>query len=124
MIVRDQHQAKTVDWGNGLSRRYLLEADKMGFTVCHTTVRPGTKSRLQYRRHLEACLCIRGTGRVITADGQEYELTPGVIYALDVHDAHFLIADPDSELELISVFNPPLIGDEVHSLESDEYSQY
>jgi len=125
MIVRDQNDAKTVDWGNGLSHRYLLEADNMGFTVCHTTVRAGTKSRLEYRRHLEACLCIRGKGVVTTADGaDEYEITPGVMYALNEHDAHFLIADPDSDLELISVFNPPLTGDERHSLDADGFSQY
>jgi L-ectoine synthase len=124
MIVRDQTQARTVDWGNGLSHRYLLAADRMGFTICHTTVRAGTKSRLEYRRHLEACLCIRGKGSVVTADGQEYEITAGVMYALDEHDAHFLIADPDSELELISVFNPPLTGEERHSLDSDTFSQY
>jgi L-ectoine synthase len=124
MIVRNQSEAKTVDWGNGLSHRYLLDADKMGFTVCHTTVRAGTKSRLEYRRHLEACLCIGGKGSVVTESGEEYEITPGVIYALNEHDAHFLIADPDSELELISVFNPPLTGEERHSLDSDGYSQY
>lgn len=124
MIVRDQNDARTVDWGNGLSHRYLLEADRMGFTVCHTTVRAGTKSRLEYRRHLEACLCIRGKGSVVTADGVEHELTAGVMYALDQHDAHFLIADPDSDLELISVFNPPLTGDERHSLDADMFSQY
>jgi L-ectoine synthase len=124
MIVRSQSEARTVDWGNGLSHRYLLAADRMGFTICHTTVRPGTKSRLEYRRHLEACLCIRGKGSVVTAEGVEYALTPGVMYALNEHDAHFLIADPDSELELISVFNPPLTGEERHSLDSETFSQY
>ncbi len=125
MIVRNQEQARTVDWGNGLSHRYLVEDDGMGFTVCHTTVRAGTKSRLQYRRHLEACLCISGKGMVITADGaDEYEITPGTIYALDEHDAHFLIAAPKTDLELISVFNPPLVGPERHNLESSEFSEY
>jgi L-ectoine synthase len=125
MIVRNQEQARTVDWGNGLSHRYLVEEDQMGFTVCHTTVRAGTKSRLQYRRHLEACVCISGKGQVITADGaDEYDITPGTIYALNEHDAHFLIADPEADLVLISVFNPPLTGYERHSLDSDGFSQY
>lgn len=124
MIVRNQIEARTVDWGNGLSHRYLLDADQMGFTICHTTVRAGTKSRLQYRRHLEACLCIRGKGSVVTVDGEEHEITAGVMYALNEHDPHFLIADPDGDLELISVFNPPLTGEERHSLDSDGYSQY
>jgi len=44
-----------VDWGNGTSHRLLIEGDGMGFTVCHTVVRAGTQSLLQYRNHLEAC---------------------------------------------------------------------
>ena len=125
MIVRQKEEVKVVEWGNGTSHRFLLEADGMGFTVCHTVVRAGTKSLLQYRRHLEACYCIGGRGSVVTADGAvTHEITPGVMYALDQHDPHFLIAAPDSDLELISVFNPPLRGDERHKLDTDDFSEY
>jgi len=97
----------------------------MGFTVCHTVVRAGTKSQLEYRRHLEACYCLAGRGTVATADGSaSYDLRPGVLYALDEHDAHFLIADPGADLELISVFSPALRGDERHNLSADGFSQY
>ena len=124
MIVRARSDVKVVDWGNGLSYRFLLDADRMGFTVAHTVVHAGSTSQLQYRRHLEACYCIAGRGVVTTADGAvSYLIEPGVIYALDEHDAHFLIADADTDLELISVFNPPLQGDERHSLEGG-FSHY
>jgi L-ectoine synthase len=83
----------------------------MGFTLAETVVRGGTSSSLQYRRHLEACYCTRGSGAVISADGKvKYELRPGVLYALDEHDAHHLVADDGDDLMLISVFNPPLSG--------------
>ena len=125
MIVRYKDQVRVVEWGNGTSHRFLLEADRMGFTLCHTVVRAGTKSMLQYRRHLEACYCVAGRGSVVSRDdGTIHELRPGVLYALDEHDAHFLIAAPEGDLELISVFNPPLRGDERHRLDSDEFSQY
>ncbi|QKV91477.1 ectoine synthase [Streptomyces sp. NA02950] len=125
MIVRKKTEVKTVDWGNGLSHRFLLEADRMGFTLCHTIVRAGTKSRLEYRRHLEACYCIGGRGWIELADGSAtHDLSPGVLYALNDHDAHFLIAAPDTDLELISVFNPPLQGDERHTLAEGAFSQY
>jgi Ectoine synthase len=65
MIVRKLDEVKTVEWGNGLSRRFLLEADGMGYTVTDTIVRAGTKSRLEYKNHLEACYCIEGKGSVI-----------------------------------------------------------
>ncbi len=125
MLVRGPEDVKVVEWGNGLSYRYLVQADKMGFTVCHTYVNPGSKSRLEYRQHLEACFCIAGRGWVTTASGSEsHELRPGVMYALNEHDAHFLIADPEAGLELISVFNPPLRGDERHNLDADGFSHY
>ena len=55
----------------------------MGYTVTDTTVRAGTKSRLEYRRHLEACYCIDGHGEVVDAQGRSHPLEPGVFYALD-----------------------------------------
>jgi len=125
MFARVKDKTEPVRWGNGLSYRLLVEADQMGFTVCHTVVEAGTKSQLEYRRHLEACYCIAGSGRVEAADGGvSVDLVPGVLYALDEHDAHFLIASEHEDLELISVFNPPLRGDECHSLDSDGFSQY
>jgi L-ectoine synthase len=124
MIVRQLDTVTTVDWGNGLSRRFLLERDGLGYTVTDTTVRAGTKSHLEYRRHLESCYCIEGTGEVIALDGTAYRLTPGTLYALDQHEAHFLVADPDSDLRLVCVFSPALRGDEVHSLDADGSSAY
>ena len=119
MIVRRLDNVTTVDWGNGLSRRFLLEADGLGYTVTDTTVRAGTKSRLEYRRHLESCYCIDGTGEVIALDGKSNPLAPGTLYALDEHDAHFLVAGPDADLRLVCVFLPALRGDERHSLDAD-----
>jgi L-ectoine synthase len=116
MIVRKLEDVKTVEWGNGLSRRFLLEADGMGYTVTDTIVRAGTKSRLEYQNHLEACYCIAGKGSVIELDGTEHEIVPGVIYALDKHDAHDLLASPDEDLRLVCMFTPALIGDEAHRL--------
>lgn len=125
MFIRDSSQVRAVEWGNGTSRRLLVETDGMGFTVAETTVRAGTKSRLQYRRHLEACYCVAGRGEVTSADGATtYRIEPGVLYALDQHDAHFLVADTHEDLHLISVFNPPLRGDEAHRLDEFGFSQY
>ena len=77
MIIRDLENVKTVEWGNGLSRRFLLEADGMGYTVTDTIVNKGTKSLIEYANHLEACYCIEGRGKVIEMDGTEHEIFPG-----------------------------------------------
>ncbi|MEU8890784.1 ectoine synthase [Streptomyces sp. NPDC048442] len=124
MIVRRLDEVTAVDWGNGLSRRFLVEADGMGYSMTDTTVRAGSKSRLEYRRHLEACYCISGTGEVVDPGGTSHPITPGTFYALDQHDAHFLIAGPDEDLRLVCVFTPALHGGERHSLDSSEFSQY
>ena len=124
MIVRGIEEAKTVEWGNGLSRRFLTAADGMGYTLTDTIVNAGTKSRLEYRNHLEACYCVEGEGEVVDMDGNSYPITPGVMYALDEHDPHFLIAAPHCDLRLICMFTPALRGDEVHSLDEAHSSAY
>lgn len=124
MLVRQLETVTTIEWGNGLSRRFLLEADGLGYTLTDTIVRAGTKSRLEYRHHLEACYCIDGTGEVLDLDGTSYPIEPGTLYALDQHDAHFLVASPHEDLRLVCVFSPALRGDERHNLDSPEFSHY
>ncbi|WP_081236263.1 ectoine synthase [Streptomyces viridosporus] len=124
MIIRDLENVPTVDWGNGLSRRFLVQSDGIGYSVTDTTVRAGTKSRLEYRNHLEACYCIEGSGEVIELDGTVHPITPGRLYALDQHDAHYLVASEHEDLRLVCVFSPALRGDEVHSLDEHTSSAY
>lgn len=124
MIIRNIDHVKTVNWGNGVSRRFLLAADGMGYTVTDTIVTAGTKSYLQYRNHLEACYCIEGRGEVVDANGTSHPITPGTLYALDRHDMHYLIAAPDSDLRLVCVFSPALRGDERHTIDAERTSCY
>ncbi|MFF0885096.1 ectoine synthase [Streptomyces sp. NPDC003456] len=124
MIVRRLDSVRCVDWGNGLSRRFLTESDGLGYTVTDTIVRAGTKSRLEYRRHLEACYCIEGSGEIVDMSGNSHPITPGTLYALDQHDAHWLVADPDQDLRLVCMFTPALRGDESHNLDASGFSQY
>lgn len=124
MIVRRIEDVKSVDWGNGVSRRFLLDGDGLGYSVTDTIVHAGTKSRLEYRRHLEACYCISGKGEVVDIDGTSHPVEPGTLYALDRNDPHFLIASEEEDLRLVCVFSPALRGDERHSLDSDGFSQY
>jgi L-ectoine synthase len=49
-------------------------------------------------------------------DGTEHEIVPGVIYALDKHDPHDLLASPDEDLRLVCMFTPALTGDEAHRI--------
>ncbi|MEU3186171.1 ectoine synthase [Streptomyces sp. NPDC006923] len=124
MIIRDLESVKTVEWGNGLSRRFIVAADGLDYSITDTTVRAGTKSRLEYRNHIESCYCIEGSGEVIELDGTAHPIVPGRLYALDEHDAHYLVASPHEDLRLVCVFSPALRGDEIHQLDEHVSSAY
>ena len=117
MIVRTLEQIRGGDcevhattW---TSRRLLLADDAMGFSLHDTVLHAGTETRMCYRNHLEAVYCIAGTGSIeVLATGETFAIAPGTVYALDQHDEHILRAD--SELRMVCVFNPPLVGKEVH----------
>lgn len=100
--------------GNWVSKRLLLKEDNMGFSFHETTIFAGTETLIWYKHHLEAVYCIEGEGEIeSTEDGNVYSIKPGTMYALDKHDRHCLRAF-NNDLKLICVFNPPLVGNEVH----------
>lgn len=128
MIVRSLKDVEQtphfVDFGNGTSHRLLTAADGMDFTICHTVVKGGTRSHLEYKNHLEACYCIAGSGEVETADGTRHTIEVGTVYALNEHDRHYMRAFEGEDMVLVSVFTPALTGIENHTLSEDGASGY
>lgn len=126
MIVRTLREIsgteRDVNWGQGQSRRLLLESDGMGFALMDTEIPKGVDIVIEYRNHLEACYCVEGTGEIQDMNGNAWPIDPGVVYALDRHDKHRLRAFTD--MRLISVFNPAIKGNEVHNLDGDDTSSY
>jgi L-ectoine synthase len=57
-------------------------------------------------------------------DGKVYPIKTGDIYVLDKHDRHFLRGGVNTDLILVSVFNPPLVGTERHNLNNGGGSSY
>ena len=117
MIVRHladiQGTERDVSAPNWSSRRLLLAGDGMGFSLHETTIFAGSETHIHYRHHLEAVYCIEGEGEIETvADGKKYRITPGMMYALNGHDEHYLRAN--TAMRMVCVFNPPLSGREVH----------
>jgi L-ectoine synthase len=127
MIVRNLDEIidseRDVFWGNGQSRRFLIEKDNMGYSVTDTIINAGTTSLLEYKNHMESCYCIEGDGEVKTVnDDKVYKIKPGTIYALDKNDKHYLTAH--STMRLVCVFTPPLVGNESHNLRDATSSHY
>lgn len=56
--------------------------------------------------------------------GNVYPIRSGDVYVLDQHDRHYLRGGKQQDLILVSVFNPPLRGDERHNLNDNSGSAY
>ena len=113
-IVRPQDSKEVCcPKGGFVSSRYLLEKDGMGFSVHRTYIPKGLPQHWHYKNHLEACYCVSGYGILTNlATGAVYGIAPNILYALDNHDDHTFQATEDTVL--ISIFNPPCKGSEVH----------
>lgn len=113
VITKDDVKIVNCPDGGFVSHRYLLEADRMGFSVTKTFIPVGNPHIWHYKHHLEACLCVDGEGTLGNLEnGDEFNIKPGDMYVLDQHDNHMFMATKDCTL--ICIFNPPLQGDEVH----------
>lgn len=118
MIVRDfskEFGGKRTIYSKGWnSTRLILKNDNMGYSFHITRIDKDAKLEMQYLNHLETVYCITGLGQITDlATGEVHRIQPGVMYALDKHDKHILQAS--TVLELACVFNPPIIGCEVHN---------
>lgn len=99
--------------GGFRSLRLLLAKDGMGFSVHKTIIPPGEPQHWHYTQHMEACYCIEGRGILTNlTTGEVHDITPDTIYVLDNHDDHTFQAIVP--VVLISIFNPPVTGQEVH----------
>lgn len=120
MIIRrladSPMQGRCVSAPGWESNRLLLKSDKAGFSFHITRIGKGAELPMHYQHHIEAVYCIAGHGEITDiAAGETHEIKPGTLYVLDQHDKHVLRAF--EELELACVFNPPLMGREVHNAE-------
>lgn len=111
-ILNTERDVRTDTWA---SRRLLLRDDKMGFSMHETTIFAGTQTHIWYKHHYEAVYCVAGSGEVeLIPSGEIFRIEPGTMYVLNLHDRHWLRADPGADLRLVCTFNPALVGDEVH----------
>jgi L-ectoine synthase len=57
--------------------------------------------------------CVGGRGRIEDLEtGEVHPIADGTVYALDGNEEHILTAE--TEMRMVCVFNPPLVGPEVH----------
>ena len=103
----------TLGNGRAITRRFLLAEDGVGFTFSDIRMQAGETARLCYKNHIEANYIIEGESVLEELDtGITHELKPGVMYCLNQHERHRIICK--TAIRMICVFNPPLVGGEVH----------
>lgn len=118
MKTIDEKDIHGINFTGGKSYRFVVEKNEMGFAMMKTCIDKGGPYMWHYKNHKEACYCISGKGYVedlIT--GEVSNIFPGVTYLVDKNQPHLFTAI--TEVVLISVFNPPLRGDETHDSEGN-----
>lgn len=107
-LVAANGQARTI--------RMLTTADDIGFGLSDVRFSANAEATLWYKHHWEANHILSGTGQVTDlTTGESWKLQPGMAYNVGPRDRHTVRAQ--SDLHLISIFNPPLRGDEQHDKE-------
>ena len=116
MIVRDFNKLKDTDRSvsdaQWIPVRMLLADDGMGFRSTSPRCRP-VGAPVPQSTIFESVFCMQGKGSITDlGTGETHEITPGVMYALNLHDKHILRAE--ETLVMACCFNPPVTGTEVH----------
>ena len=113
MKTKDIKNTIGVKFNGGKSYRTVLKNDNLGFAMMKTVIDKGGPYLWHYKNHQEACFCLSGIGILHDLETDEkHEISEGITYLVDKHQKHTFTALTD--VVLISVFNPPLRGDETH----------
>ncbi len=119
------HTERDVFWGNGRSRRLLIRQDGLGFALCITMGNSDTDSLIRYENHFESCYYISGTGEYKWECGNHPIKTgydQGTVFIMNKHDTHHMrVAD---ETVCLSIFSPPIEGNERHNFKNGNASSY
>lgn len=120
MIVRHKKDLvgtdRAVKGETWVSHRLLLKEDGVNFSFHDTTLYAGTRTQMWYKNHVEAVYCVGGEGEIIDLDEDvTHPIAEGTMYCLDDADRHILVAKTD--LRMICVFDPALVGPETHDEE-------
>ncbi len=102
--------------GQARTIRMLTKSDGVGFGFSDVRLAAGAEAAFWYKHHRQANHIISGSGEVTNlATGQTWELGPSMAYCVGPEDRHRVRAHTD--MHLLSMFSPPLVGDEQHDEE-------
>ena len=121
MLVRTMEQLEaegrviSISHGKASAVRLLTKSDGVGFSVSEARADGGRSSDLWYKNHWEANFVRSGHGVLEDrSTGEQWPLAPGVLYCVGPTDRHRVTRDENESMRIISVFNPPIVGEETH----------
>ena len=121
MLIRtmDQLEAEgriiSISHGKATAVRLLTKSDRLGFSLSEARASQAGQSDLWYKNHWEANYVRAGKATLEDrTTGERWALEPGVLYCVGPKDRHRIIRDEPSDMRIISVFNPPIEGEETH----------
>ncbi len=113
MKVVDTNLINPVKFTGGNSYRFITKEDNFGFAAMRTEIDKGGAYKWHYPHHKEVCYCVYGNGTLKNLNtGEVYEIRSGIAYTVPFDTPHEFFAN--EETILISIFNPPLLGNESH----------
>ena len=111
--LRAAGKEKVLVGGRARVVRSLTAIDGLGFSFSDVRIAAGSETTLWYKNHWEANYIVAGLGEVEDlTSGERWPLAAGTLYTVGPKDRHKITAAED--LRIISVFNPPITGDETH----------
>jgi L-ectoine synthase len=127
MLIRTMEQIEaegrviSIGHGKATAVRLLTKADGLSFSISEARGSKAGATTLWYKNHWEANYVRSGSATLEDCNsGQRWQLEPGVLYCVGPLDQHRIIREVDTDMRLISVFSPPIIGQETHD-ESGAY---
>lgn len=121
MLIRTMNQIEAqgrvvpIAEGRASAVRLLTRSDGVGFSVSEARASAIGHSDLWYKHHWEANYIRSGSATLEDRTrGERWPLEPGVLYCVGPRDRHRIIRSEVSDMRIISVFNPPIEGDETH----------
>ena len=121
MLVRTMERIEaegrviSISHGRATAVRLLTKADGLNFSISEARGGTAGVSELWYKNHWEANYVRSGNATLEDRhSGQRWPLQPGVLYCVGPQDRHRILRDADSNMRIISVFSPPIVGEETH----------
>ena len=121
MLIRTMEQLEaqgriiSISHGKATAVRLLTKSDGLNFSLSEARAQTAGQSDLWYKNHWEANYVRAGDATLEDrTTGERWTLEPGMLYCVGPRDKHRIIRTEDTDMRVISVFNPPIEGEETH----------